>query len=481
MEHINDPRKEGGQNPPDQVQRGTDGPRKKFPWRIIIGALVLVLIVGIVVRQKKKGSSQTKSPQAARGASGPVAVIIGTAAQENVPIYVDGLGTVQAFNTVTVRSRVDGQLQKLAFREGQDVHAGEVLAQIDPAPFKTQVAQAEAKQGQDQAQLENANLELKRNAALLASKIVSQEVYDTAKAQVNQLEAAVRADQAAIDSAKVQLNYSTVIAPINGRTGLRLVDEGNIIRAGDSNGIVVLAQLRPISVIFTLPEQTLGEIQKQLSEGEMKVLAVDRDNTTILDEGILAVVDNQIDTTTGTIRLKGTFPNANGRLWPGQFVNARLLLKVREGGVVVPASVVQRGPEGAFAFVVQDDMTVAVRKVKVAQVDQGRALIDEGLTPGERIVVDGQYKLQAGSKIKPAESQKGAEGGTNGAGQKSGERRRETPNSKSQAPKNPQTPTPKPSGASNSGAHLRQHSGHLQFGVWSFVGIWNLEFGFSAS
>ena len=337
--------------------------------------------------------------------------LIGTVIQKDVPIYLDGLGTVQAFNTVTVRSRVDGQLKKLSFKEGQDVQAGELLAEIDPDPFRTQVEQLEAKKAQDEAQLTFAQVELKRNADLLAQKIVSQEVYDTQKAQVDQLMALTKSDQAAIDNAKVQLNYTTIEAPISGRTGIRFVDEGNIIHAADSNGIVVLTQLKPISVIFTLPEQSLREIQKQQARGPMTVIALDRDNSTQLDEGQLAVFDNQIDTTTGTIRLKATFPNPSLKLWPGQFLNARLLLTVRTNGIVVPASVVQRGPEGAYAFVVNNDMSVKMAPVKVAQIDQGQALIDSGLAAGERVVVDGQYKLQPGFKVRPAEAPASAPGG----------------------------------------------------------------------
>jgi multidrug efflux system membrane fusion protein len=348
-----------------------------------------------------KGGKQGKGPG---GSNAPVAAIIGTVMQKDVPIYLDGLGTVQAFNTVTVRSRVDGQLKKLSFKEGRDVQAGELLAQIDPDPFRTQVDQLEAKKAQDEAQLSFARVELKRNADLLAQKIVSQEVYDTQKAQVDQLVALVKSDQAAIDNAKVQLNYTTIVAPISGRTGIRFVDEGNILHAADSNGIVVLTQLKPISVVFTLPEQSLREIQQQQSQGPMTVIAVDRDNSTQLDQGQLAVFDNQIDTTTGTIRLKATFPNVNMKLWPGQFVNARLLLSVRTNGIVVPASVVQRGPEGAYAFVVNDNMSVKMAPVKVGQIDQGQALIDSGLAVGQRVVVDGQYKLQPGSKVKSAES-----------------------------------------------------------------------------
>ena len=224
-------------------------------------------------------------------------------------------------------------------------------------------------------------------------------------ALVNQLDAAVKADQAAIDNAKVQLAYTTVVAPIDGRTGIRLVDAGNIVHAYDANGIVVITQLRPISLLFTLPEQNLAEIQAHLSAGEpLSVLAVDRDNNKTLSEGKLAVVDNQIDTTTGTLRLKATFPNDNLRLWPGQFVNARLLLATRKDGIVVPAQVIQRGPEGTYAFVIDDDMSAQVRPVKVARIDQEQALIDDGLRPGERVVVDGQYKLQPGSQVKLSDS-----------------------------------------------------------------------------
>jgi len=252
-------------------------------------------------------------------------------------------------------------------------------------------------------------VELKRDAELLAASIVSQQVYDTQKALVDQFDAAVKADQAAIDSAKVQLQYTTIVSPIDGRTGIRLVDQGNIVHANDATGLVVITQLRPISVVFTLPEQTLNDIQKQMAAGQLTVLAVDRDNSTVLSEGKLAVIDNQIDTTTGTIKLKATFPNGDLRLWPGQFVNARLWLTTRKDGTVVPASVIQRGPEGAYAFVIKDDSTVQIRPVKVSQIEQGQALIDEGLQPGERVVVDGQYKLQAGSRVKLSQSAKAEE------------------------------------------------------------------------
>ncbi len=345
--------------------------------------------------------------------TGPeVPVIEGRVQQKDVPIYLDGLGTVQAYNTVTIHVRVDGELKKVAFVEGQDVRAGDLLAQIDPDPYRTALEQAEAKKLQDEAQLANARLDLKRYADLYQQKIATQQTYDTQKALVDQFVATVQTDEAAIDSAKVQLNYTTVVSPLDGRIGIRLIDQGNIVHAADTNGLVVITQLKPISLIFTLPEQTLSQIQKQGPTTAITVVAVDRDNSTVLGQGTLAVIDNQIDTSTGQIRLKANFPNDNLRLWPGQFVNARLLLSTRHNGLVVPASVVQRGPDGAYAFVVKDDNTVEVRPVKVAQIEQAEALIDDGLKANERVVVDGQYKLQVGSHVKPSTPGKPASAGS---------------------------------------------------------------------
>ena len=331
----------------------------------------------------------------------PVPVVPGVVARQDVPIYLEGLGTVQAFNTVTVRSRVDGQVQRIAFTEGHDVKAGDLLAQIDPAPFQAQLDQSIAKKAQDEAQLSIARITLKRDAELLEGRVLAQQDYDTQLALVNQLEATVKGDQAAIDNARVQLDYTTITSPLAGRTGIRQVDQGNIVHENDSNGIVVVTQMRPISVLFTLPEQTLTQIQPHFSVGEpLATLALDRDNHTTLSEGRLAVVDNQIDTTTGTIRLKSTFPNDDLHLWPGQFVNVRLRVETRKDCTVVPASVVQRGPEGTFAFVISNDVAV-VRPIKVApQTESGLALIEDGLRPGEKVVVDGQYKLQPGAKVK---------------------------------------------------------------------------------
>jgi multidrug efflux system membrane fusion protein len=386
----------------DQMKNKRNRSARQF-LRAALAGLILFCLTTPPLNAATNQPAEKGSAKGSKGGIPVVPVAAGTVVQKDVPIYLDGLGTVQAYNTVTIRTRVDGQLIKVAFTEGQDVHAGDLLAQLDPKPFKALVDQARAKKGEDEAQLANARLLLTRDQELVVNKIIPQQDYDTQKAQVQQLEASVNADQAAIDSAQVQLDYTTITSPIDGRTGVRLVDMGNMVHASDSNGLVVVAQLRPISVLFTLPQQTLREIQKQAANNQLRVLAVDRDNKTILDTGQLAVIDNQIDTSTGTIRLKGTFPNEKLQLWPGQFVNARLLITTRKNGLVMPESVVQRGPQGAYAFVIQgtnDNLAVAIRPIKVAQIEGGEALLDSGLRAGERVVVDGQYRLQAGSKIR---------------------------------------------------------------------------------
>src|ERR1017187_4659835 len=419
MPNMDEMTNKGTMPPSDQPVKasppptGGDAPKPKSSSGKMVGVVALcLLIVGgaVWLARSRAAGTDKKGPGAGKPELPPVPVVAGTVAHKAVPIYLGGIGTVQAFNTVTIHARVDGQVQKIAFTEGQDVHAGDLLAQIDPDPFRTALEQTVAKKGQDEAQLANARVELKRYADLLANEGVTQQQYGTQKSLVTQLEATVNADQATIESAKVQLAYTTIVSPIDGRTGIRQVDAGNIVHASDANGLVVITQLKPISVVFILPEQTLPSIQQQsqVSGPELPVVAVSQDNTNILGEGKVAVIDNQIDQTSATIKLKATFPNTDLRLWPGQFVNARLLLNVRKGSIVVPDAVIQRGPEGTFAFVIKDDQTVEVRPVKLAarsstQVGQGETIIEDGLKAGEGIVVDGQYKLQQGSRVKMAD------------------------------------------------------------------------------
>ncbi len=407
---------------------------KKSKWLlwVILLALALGGIWFYTHRPVSNAAAEAGKGGGRRGGNmGPVNVVAGTVVQKDVPIYLEGIGTIQALNTVTVRARVDGQLEKVGYEEGQDVKAGDVLAVIDQAPYKAAVEQAQAKQNQDQAQLSNAKLDLERYTDLVTKKVISSQQYDTQKALVAQLDATVRNDAAAVESAKVNLNYTTIVSPIDGRTGIRLVDQGNIVHASDQTGLVVITQLHPISLVFTLPEQSLTSIHKETAAvgHELTVRAMDRDNKTVLDEGKLSVIDNQIDTTTGTIKLKATFDNKDLQLWPGQFINAHLHLTTRKNGLVVPASVIQHGPSGTYAFVIQEDQTVQIRPVEVArkengeiaQSESGEALVEKGLTEGEKVVVDGQYKLQPGSKVIVAQPGGSGAGKPGGAGAHSGE------------------------------------------------------------
>ena len=407
-------------------------PPRRHGWVFIVAGILVVALIVVLIIHRRSAAAKTAG-SGGRGGAGnaPVPVTLGHARTKDVPIYLDGLGTVQAFNTVTIHTRVDGQLLKVAFAEGQDVKAGDLLAEIDPAPYRAALDQATGKKAQDAAQQANASADLKRYDDLLKTGGTTQQIYDTQKALVDQLAASVQSDQAAIDAAKVNLDYCTIRSPLDGRTGIRLVDQGNIVHASDTGGLVVVTQLKPISVVFTLPETALKQIQeKQDPDKPFSVLAAGRDNTNTIATGQLAVIDNQIDPTTGTIKLKATFANENLRLWPGEFVNNRLLVETREDSVVVPASVVQRGPDGSYAFVVtnapenptnqiekadnstnQVSQIAKMRPIKVAQIDNGEALIDSGLEAGETVVVDGQYKLQDGSKIRPSAPAGGAAGG----------------------------------------------------------------------
>ena len=347
------------------------------------------------------------------GESAPVPVAVGQVTQSDVPLFLSGLGNVQGFNTVTIRSRVDGQLEKLSFSEGQEVKEGDVLAQIDPRPFQAALDQAKALRMQNEALLLNAKLDLERDVALFQGKAGTAQKADTQKALVNQLEATLRANDAAIDAAKTQLNYATIRSPISGRTGIRLMDVGNVVRAADpaGTGIVVVTQMKPITVLFTLSEQHLPLIQQEAKSGKLPVFALDRGNSMRIATGELSVIDNQIDSTTGTIRLKATFPNEDLKLWPGQFINVRLQVSVRKNALTVPASVVQRGPNGTYAYVVTTGQTAEMRPLSVERIEEGTAIIASGLQSGEKVITDGHYRVQPGGKLKLPEAAGGPDPG----------------------------------------------------------------------
>ncbi|HXF87090.1 MAG TPA: efflux RND transporter periplasmic adaptor subunit [Xanthobacteraceae bacterium] len=367
--------------------------------RLFVIAIAAAAAIGILVTVVVQVQQSQQRTRVARDANLPVPVIAATAKLADVPVYLDGVGTTRALNTVTVRPQVDGKLISVLFREGQEVRRGDVLARIDPTTYQAQYDQAVAKKAQDEATLANARIDLERYANLAATNSIARQQLDTQKALVAQLEAQVKLDQAAINNARAILNYTTITAPIDGRTGIRLVDEGNIVRASDATGIVVITQLRPMSVFFTLPQQQLGEVNRAFARGPLPVEALGADNKSVIDRGTLMVIDNQVDQTTGTVRLKAEFPNAETQLWPGQFVNVRLLIDTLRQVVVVPTAAVQRGPTGVFAYVVQEDSTVAVRRIQVSQQDETRAVIGRGLEPGERVVTTGFARLTPGAKV----------------------------------------------------------------------------------
>ncbi len=361
--------------------------------------LIAVLTIGGGLAVTHKGPFERPAPPPP--APPPVPIVAGTVAQHDVPIYLTGVGTVIAFNTVVVHSQIQGQIVSINFTEGQTVRTGDLLAQIDPRPYQAQIDQVTATRNRDQAQLVNAQANLKRYTDLGNKGWATPQLVETQTAQVAQLQAAIKADEALIEAAKVQLSYTRLTSPVDGVTGIRLVDIGNIIHPTDPNGLVVVTQIEPISLIFTLPETALPQIQQQQekTKGPLTVLAYSQDGRIQLDQGTLGLVNNQILQTTGSIQLKANFPNKAHRLWPGELVNARLLLETRHDGLTVPASVVQQGPNGAYAYVVNPDTSVELRPIKVAQVSDGQALIDSGLKANEQVVVDGQYKLQAGTRV----------------------------------------------------------------------------------
>jgi multidrug efflux system membrane fusion protein len=331
----------------------------------------------------------------------PVPVVAGTVAQHDVPIYLTGVGTIIAYNTVVVRSQIQGPLVSINFTEGETARNGDLLAQIDPRPYQAQLDQVTATRDRDQAQLVNAQANLKRYTDLGNKGWATPQLVETQQAQVAQLQAAIKADEALIEAAQVQLSYTKLTSPIDGVVGIRQLDIGNIIHPTDATGLVVVTQIEPISLIFTLPETVLPQIQQQQekTKAPLKVLAYSQDNTIKLDEGTLGLVNNQIVQTTGSIQLKANFPNKEHRLWPGELVNARLLVDTRRDGLTVSAAAVQQGPKGPYTYIINPDNTVEIRPITVAQISEGQALINSGLTANEQVVTDGQYKLQPGTHV----------------------------------------------------------------------------------
>ena len=342
-----------------------------------------------------KAENAQKSAAAARTAAVPVT--IAPVEKADFPVYLTGLGTVQGFNTVVVRTRVDGQIDKIAFKEGQLVKQGDLLAQIDPRPYQATLDQAKAKKAQDEANLANANLDLQRYTKL--GEFATRQQTDTQRSTVTQLTAQLAADDAAIFNAQTQVDYTTVKAPISGVAGLRQIDMGNIVNASTQTGIVTIAQIEPIAVIFTAPEDQLPFINEAQSTEPLKVIALTTDGKKTLSEGVLSVVNNQVDTTSGTIRLKAVFDNKNHALWPGQSVSTRLLVTTLKDATVVPDDAVQHGVDGLYAFAVNQDNKAELRKITVSKSIDGRSVIDQGLTPGQRVIVAGQYKVQPGSTV----------------------------------------------------------------------------------
>jgi multidrug efflux system membrane fusion protein len=380
---------------------------RKHAWIGVIALAALLLFAWrAAVREQTDAATRTAPP----------AILVETAVvtHADVPIYLSGLGTVQAFYTVTVTARVDGELQKIAFTEGQMVHKGDLLAEIDPRSNRAAYEQAIAVKARDAAQLANAKRDLERYVILQPQDLASKQTVDTQRATVDQLDAQLKVDQAVIDNARTQLDYTRITSPIDGRTGIRLMDPGNIVHAAATTGIVVVTQVQPISVIFTLPEEDLAAVNAALSAGPVDVTTVSRDGSTELDRGSLTLVDNEIDQTTGTAKLKATFSNVHNRLWPGQYVNARVLVRTERNALTLPATAVQLGPNGPFTYVVKPDSTVEVRQLKIGEESGGLTVVNSGLALNERVVTSNQYRLRPGVHVRAATAEASA-GGTRAA------------------------------------------------------------------
>lgn len=377
-------------------------------WWIVL-ALVCLVAVGAYMFFVKGGQKAARAAQQGPATAPGVPVVAVPVKKGDFGVYLSGLGAVTPLNTVTVKSRVDGELTKVLFREGQLVSKGELLAEIDPRPFEVQLTQAQGANARDQAQLENAKLDLVRFQDLVKKDLIPHQQLDTQESLVRQYEGAIKSDQGQIDNARLQLVYARIITPFNGRIGLRQVDPGNIVHASDSGGLAVITQMQPISVIFSLPEDNLSQVLGKIRSGaRLTVEAYDRDQKQKLATGTLLTVDNQIDPNTGTVKLKATFPNTNNELFPNQFVNARLIIDFKHDALMVPPSAIQRGPQGTFVYVVKEDQTAALRPVTIGITQEGNASITTGLSVGELVVVDGADRLRDGSKVEVKGQNSGA-------------------------------------------------------------------------
>jgi multidrug efflux system membrane fusion protein len=367
----------------------------RSPRRLLwmVGVAVVIVAAGVVLWRRSESAPRAASQRP------PIPVTVAAVARRDVPIFLQGLGTVQASNTIAIRSQIDGKLQSVNFTEGQEVHKGDTLAVIDPRALQAALDQAVAKKAQDQAQLIAALKDLERFKTLVLKNAETQQNVDSQQAKVDQLKATIDADQGAIESAQTQLSYATITAPIDGRVGFRQVDAGNIIHASDQNPLTVLTQIRPVTATFTLPQKDLAEVRAAMLRGAVPVHAFDQDNVQELEAGQLMLIDNQIDQTTSTIRLKANFANDDERLWPGEFVHVRVEVDTRKNAVTIPPVALQRGPQGYFAWVVKTDNTAEQRPIEAAQINDDVAIVTKGLAPDERVVVNGQYRLQAGSRV----------------------------------------------------------------------------------